>query len=386
MNKKLNLLLISLFATTLTFLYLTYHHYSLILGITPSSLCHISQTLNCDAAALSSYSEFLGIPIAVLGMSFSFVLFVITLFIRLEWLEPTAFITLTLKILLSTALAISLTLGAISVFKLGVVCPFCLLSYLLIFINTGLIFNIYKFDLSIEPILQISEHKGYLLALLMVPFLAWFTSSTILSSFGYDELLKVIPEKLAYWKQMPVQKFDLNAGLIKGDITSENTLVEFADFKCPHCKVASETIKNFSKSSPKLKIVFKPFPLDGNCNPNVSFKGDSSRCQMAGIALCSEKISQKGWAVHDYFFENQENLSQVTDIKENFKKFAETLKLNADDILKCSDSAETYALIAQLSNEGKAAHVEGTPTIYLNNQKIEGQFLPILKAAYKTLN
>ena len=107
---------------------------------------------------------------------------------------------------------------------------------------------------------------------------------------------------------------------------------------------------------------------------------------MAGLVLCAEKLAQNGWAVHDYFFENQESLAQISDIKTEFKKVAESLKLNADEIIKCSDSTETYALIAQLSNEGKAANVEGTPSIYLNKQKIEGQFLPILKAAYKTLN
>ncbi len=386
MNKKMNLLLLSLLATTLTFIYLTYHHYSLILGITPSSLCHISQTLNCDAAALSSYSEFLGIPIAVFGMCFSFVLFVVMFFVRLEWLQPTTFVTSVLKTLLFASAILSVVLGLISVFKLGVICPFCLMSYVLSFINCFFIFGMYKFNFSGLSFSALAEHKGYLLTLAMIPFLAWFTSSTVLSSFGYDELIKVIPEKLSHWKQMPVQNFDLQSGLIKGDFNSSNTLVEFADFKCPHCKVASETIKNFLKNSPKIKVIFKVFPLDGNCNPNVSFKGDSSRCQMAGLVLCAEKLAKNGWAVHDYFFENQESLAQISDVKTEFKKVAESLKMNADEIIKCSDSTETYALIAQLSNEGKAANVEGTPSIYLNKQKIEGQFLPILKAAYKTLN
>ena len=84
MNKKINALLISLVLTFATFAYLTYHHYGLIFGFAQASLCQISQTINCDSAALSSYSEFLGIPIALFGLAFSFVMFFVFLFIKLE--------------------------------------------------------------------------------------------------------------------------------------------------------------------------------------------------------------------------------------------------------------------------------------------------------------
>jgi protein-disulfide isomerase/uncharacterized membrane protein len=386
MNKKINLLLLSLFGLILTFAYLTFHHYSLILGLSQATLCHISQTLNCDAAALSSYSEFLGIPIAIFGLSFSFVMFFVILFIKLNWIETHPSVTHTIQFLFTLSAGLSIVLGAVSVLKLGVVCPFCFLSYLLLIISCVLVFKIFKFDASKVVFGEVFEHKGFLLTLVFVPFLAWFASSTIQSSFGYDELKKVIPEKIAQWKTMPVQTFDLSLGLKKGDLTSANSLIEFADFKCPHCKAAAETFKNFEKSNPKMKIIFKPFPLDGQCNPHVSFKGDGSRCQMAGLTLCADKISQNGWLVHDYFFDNQENLAQVTDMKPVFKDFAVKNNLNVDEIIKCSESSETYDLIRKMADEAKTAQVEGTPAIFMNQQKLgHGQFLQVLKEAYSTL-
>lgn len=180
---------------------------------------------------------------------------------------------------------------------------------------------------------------------------------------GVDDL-KIIPEKIALWQQMPLQTFDLELGLKKADLASSNTLIEFADFKCSHCKKAADTISNFAKTNPNIKIIFKPFPLDGNCNPHVSFKGDGSRCQMAGLALCAEKVAQHGWAIHDNFFKNQENLAQVADIKPYFIELAKTLNLNSDEIIKCSESAETYDILRKISDEAKLAKVEGTPLFF----------------------
>lgn len=387
MNKKINALLVSLALTAATFVYLTYHHYGLIFGFAQASLCQISQTINCDSAALSSYSELFGIPIALFGLAFSLVMFFVFLFIKLEWLDTEKPIQQTLQVLFSLSFLASIVLACISIFKLGVVCPFCFVSYVFSLINVILVFGIFKFDFSSVEIFQVTQYKGFVTSLLMVPFLAWFASSSIQSSFGYDELKKVIPEKIALWQMMPVQNFDLNLGLQKADLTSSHSLVEFADFKCPHCKTAAETISNFAKSNPKLKIVFKPFPLDGTCNPNVSFKGDGSRCQMAGLALCAEQLAQKGWAVHDSFFKNQEQLSQVADVRPFFTELAGTLGMNAADVIKCSESTETYDIIRKLSEEAKAAKVEGTPSIYLDNKKLEhGQFLQVLSEAYKKLN
>ncbi len=385
MNKKINYLLISLLGTLSTFAYLTYHHYSLILGLSSSSLCHISQKLNCDAAALSSYSEFLGLPISVIGLSFSAVMLLLFIFIKFGWLETTKLIEQSIKYLFLSAVVISVVLGLVSVFKLGVVCPFCLLSYLFEIVNFALvtkIFNTYGFSLPNWS--ELSGHNGYIASLLFVPFLSWFIASTIQSSFGYDQLKELIPEKIAQWQTMPVQKFDTELGLKKGDLTSNITLVEFADFKCTHCKAAAETIKNFTKGQPKIKIIFKPFPLDGNCNSNITMKGDNSRCQMAALVLCADKIAQKGWELHDYFFENQENLSQIADVKPSFKEFSDKLKLNFDEIVKCSESSEIYDGLRKMSEEAKIAEVEGTPTIYLNNKKLNyGQFLQVLKVAYE---
>jgi len=390
MNKKYThlytYLLISLFLSILVFSYLTYHHYSLVLGYSSGSLCQISSTINCDGAALSSYSEVLGIPVALLGLCFSIVMLGVVFALRKQWLELTPFIGTTLLITFAVAAFVSILLGGISLFVIKIACPFCFISYVLSFINLALAWMLFRPQLKLFSLVDYNQHYGLLGALIFIPFISWFVSTSIQEKYGLDQIRKIVPEKILQWQQMPVQTFDTSLGLIKGDLNSKNVLIEFADFKCPHCKVASQTLSKFSSTPKDLKIVFKPFPLDGNCNPHVSHKGDSSRCQMASFTLCSEKINQKGWIVHDYFFAKQEELMTVADIKPDFQTFAEKNGLSFSQIIQCADSVETYDALKKMADEANKANVQGTPTIYLNNKKLDaGQFLDVLNAAYKSL-
>jgi protein-disulfide isomerase len=135
-----------------------------------------------------------------------------------------------------------------------------------------------------------------------------------------------------------------------------------------------------------IKFIFKPFPLDGTCNPFVEHKGDGTRCKMAAWTLCAEKVSQKGWAVHTWYFDNQESLAQLSDMKNTNTELAALLGLNYDQIEQCSESVATYDEIKQSAAEAKNAKVEGTPSIYLNGKKLDyGQFPEVLRSAVNSL-
>ena len=199
--------------------------------------------------------------------------------------------------------------------------------------------------------------------------------------------VKVIPEKIALWKIAKVQSFDETKGLSKGELVNPKaTVVEFADFKCPHCKTASQTLKTFITNTQNVKLVFKPFPLDGLCNASVSQRGDGSRCQMAGLVLCAEKLYQKGWPVHDSLFENQSSLIQVSNLNEFITGISNEFNMKEDELKACSTSEETYSEIKNLAAEGAQAQISGTPAIFLNNKKLEnGQFIEVLRTAIGTL-
>ncbi|MFN3454167.1 MAG: vitamin K epoxide reductase family protein [Pseudobdellovibrio sp.] len=382
-----NLLLICFLASIGVFAYLTYHHYMVKMGLTGSSLCQINSTLNCDTAALSKYAEILTIPIAVLGLSYSIVMLSFFGFARLGWVEESETFKSITKTLTSLSALGSVVLLAISITQLKTYCPFCIAGYILSFAIVFLTYSLYsESKFSLKPSSLIAE-KGLVISLLVIPVLSWFISGSIRDNYGLGEIEKIIPEKIYHWQNGPSYSFDTQVGLVKGNMdAAAPTIVEFADFKCPHCKTASMTLKTFISGNPKVKMIYKPYPLDGVCNPHISQKGDGSRCELAGIALCSEKLFQKGWDVHYWIFDKQESLFQVSDLTDTVREIASEFSLDVDKLKQCATSAETYAEIAKSANEGDMAKITGTPTIFVNGKKLEyGQFIDVLRAAINSL-
>lgn len=385
MTNNLNKLLISYGLSIGVFGYLTFHHYMTKMGLSGDSFCKVSQTINCDTAALSQYAEIFTIPIAALGLSYSIIMFLQFLFLKLSWFEESDEYISIVKVITTFSSFYSVVLLAVSIFDLKVFCPFCVASYILSFvISYFVLFPKTPWRLSIG---SLSNEKNFIGALLFIPVLAWFISGSIKNSYGLGELDKVIPEKIALWRVSKPQIFDENRGLIKGEMNSPKaTLVEFADFKCPHCKTASQTLKTFINNTQNVKLIFKPFPLDGLCNNSVTQRGDGSRCQMAGLVLCAEKLFKKGWSVHDRLFENQQSLISVSDLNGFITEISSQFSMNGEELKACSTSEETYAEIKLIAAEGSNAQISGTPTIFLNNKRLDhGQFIEVLKTAIDSL-
>lgn len=378
MTKKAKLLLISLFLDVCVFIYLTMHHYSVKTGIGGSTICSISDKLNCDAAALSSYSEIFNIPIAVLGTAFHLVLFFFVLFASLGWAESSVYLKKSIRLQLIVSAAVSVVMAVISVVSVKVACPFCVATYVLSLINLAVGWNLVdvspkeKFNLTE----YFGEYKSHLYALITIPALGWIVSGMISNHYKLDELKKYVPEKIAIWRASTEQSFDLSLGITNKVVNPKHILIEYADFKCPHCRDASKSIGLFLGSHPDILFVFKPFPLDGTCNPAINQKGDGSRCGFAATALCSEKLATKGLEVTHWLFENQEKFYAISDVKTLFPDIQSRFGIDAKALTDCADSAEIYDTLKKSGEEGNRTGVEGTPTVYLNGKKLPWGHVP----------
>lgn len=383
MTKKTNLLILSLLITIGLFIYLTVHHYALKLGMAGNSLCSVSSKINCDVAATSSFAEIAGIPIAIMGGVFNFILLSFVAFYRLDWVNSTSYLQKTIRAMLVTSVAVSVISGAVSLFSLKVICPFCVATYVFSVINLVLGWNLVQnFSTDFHFSNYFKEYKSHLIALACVPVFSWVISGMIQSSYGLDLAKKQIPEKLAIWANGTQYSFDNNVGLSNKVENPRVTIVEFADFKCPHCKTAAQTIEVFLKGKSDILFTYKPYPLDGNCNSFISQKGDNSRCLLSAYALCAEKIAQKGWDMHHWIFERQEKLFKITDAKSLLPEIENDLGLDKTQMSDCSESAEIFDAIQKSAQEGSLANIDGTPTIFMNGKKLPwGQVLEVLKQA-----
>lgn len=389
MTKKQNLLIISLLVTIGLFVYLTVHHYATKLGLAGDSICSISATINCDAAAQSSYSELWGMPVSILGGMLHLILLGFVLAAKLDWMENSVYLKVSTRALLVLAALASVIMAIISFAVIKVICPFCTATYVFSIINLLLGWN--AFEVSARPRFEIAQYFGnyrsHLISFALIPVFAWVASTMVQDNYGLNELKKIVPEKISQWRNAPAQDIDYATG-ISNKGTSSAIIVEYADFKCPHCRDAAKTMSAFLKANPTAHIILKPYPLDGVCNFEEKMpKGDGSRCVLAGYALCAEKISQKGWDVQEWLFARQDEFISKTDVSSYLADFSKEFGLDPAAIGACASSAETYELLKKMTAEGSRAQVQGTPTVYLNKKKLPyGNILEVLKTAFKEAN
>ena len=81
----------------------------------------------------------------------------------------------------------------------------------------------------------------------------------------------------------------------KGASGATLEVIEFADFKCPHCKQQAVALrKMFRKWSDRIRFQFVPFPLR-----------DHPESVAAAEALLAAHEQGKYWEMHDQLFEQQ---------------------------------------------------------------------------------
>lgn len=148
------------------------------------------------------------------------------------------------------------------------------------------------------------------------------------------------------------------------------TIVEFADYGCPHCKHAAESLKKVvEKHKNNVRLVYMDFPLNSSGVSN----------QISYGAVCADE-QKKFWDYHYMAFENQGSLS-----KESPLEFAKKLKLDLKKFETCLGSAGPKEKVEFSRNEGERIGVGGTPSIYINGRKQFGYDQETLEAELKKL-
>lgn len=383
-------LLFTLIASGIHF-YLARQHYGLRYGFAENSLCNINAVMNCDAVATSAYSQFLGVPMALWGLITNGIL---AFFLLITWLGWTDDEKSTGRLALwisSGVAAASVVMAIISFSLMSVYCLFCISAYVLSFLGVFLTWKGMK-SLDSKPyadfVPTLFQHKWLIGALIAIPVLSFGGHILVEKNIGVRDMDRYAAEFINQWKVAPEQKFDLEKGLILNPNNSapKMTIVEFADFLCPHCKHAYPALHAFAQSHPDVKFVFKFFPLNSGCNPNPgdAVQTPGVRCQMAFVTYCEEKSRKQGWEAHHYFFDHQEDFSDQTPNESVLKSYCEARGADCSALTACTQSAETMDAIRSMAAEGTAAQISGTPTVFVNGRILrQAQLLPVLEKAYR---
>ncbi len=374
------LAVLSLLIATGVHLYLTLHHFDLKFGASEGdSICNINQKFDCDSVNMSVYSEVLDIPIALWGAITN-----LALLLLVVWAKLVSFKNPYLNRLcnwMSSAIAtVSVVMILISLTQLNMLCLFCIITYVTSFMAwIGIRLGVPQrmgHGSTASYLVQGGDQGGrpYLYFLAAIPVMVLLFNGMLSSRFGND-LKLVVHDSVAQWQQSTVHQFDTTTGLALKDSSKQYkmTIVEFADFKCPHCRSAAPSLNAFAKSRADVQLIFMNFPLDGSCNPAITSPG--ATCGLAKSVYCANQQG-RGWEAHKWLFDHQTTSGNVDDL-------ISQLQLDGAILKSCLESSATHDVILKQATQGKDAGVKGTPAVYVNGRQLmRGQLIPILEAAY----
>jgi protein-disulfide isomerase len=130
------------------------------------------------------------------------------------------------------------------------------------------------------------------------------------------------------------------------------TIVEYGDFECPYCGRLHPILDELLEKNSDVRLVFRHFPLR-TIHPRAF-----------PAALVAEAAAREGrfWEMHDTLYDNQRFLTD-TDLA----RYADEL-----DVEPWPDISEQAAPVTRDEESGRASGVRGTPTLFLNGVRYQG--------------
>jgi protein-disulfide isomerase len=145
---------------------------------------------------------------------------------------------------------------------------------------------------------------------------------------------------------------------VRGSPDAKLTVIQFAEFQCPYCGRAKDTVAKVLKNyDGKVNMVFRDFPL-----------GFHDRAIPAAIAANCAGAQSKYWEMWDAMMSNQRALTD-TDL-EGYAKTAGVP--NLDTWHQCLRDPAQMEEVRKDMNDGETAGVTGTPAFFINGVMISG--------------
>jgi predicted DsbA family dithiol-disulfide isomerase len=153
-----------------------------------------------------------------------------------------------------------------------------------------------------------------------------------------------------------VKSIDVGDSPSKGSSSAPVTIVEWADFECPHCRHAAPVLEKAVENHPgKVRLVYKFYPLQAHVH------GES-----AARAAVAAMRQGKFWEMHHALFEHQEAM-EPRDIE----KYAKDIGVDFAKWKADWESEATADRVNRDRKQGDAVKVSGTPTVYINGREYD---------------
>lgn len=164
-------------------------------------------------------------------------------------------------------------------------------------------------------------------------------------------------------KVPPLTTLDTTGRPATGPADARVHIVEFADFECPHCRIAFQTLEEVLAERKDVRLTFLHFPLDQACNPMIDRPFHARACELAVIGECAHRQGHFYDAAGPIFAAapTAELLAQLAD------KGLDKGKLEA-----CIADGGALEQVKKDIQAGIAAKITGTPAVFLNGALVGG--------------
>jgi uncharacterized membrane protein/2-hydroxychromene-2-carboxylate isomerase len=320
------------------------------------ALCAVNEQFNCETVAVSSYSVFAGLPVALWGLGGYLFMGGLCLWgIMRRKQSPTSWPFGFLFWLSLVSVLVSAVLFIISHQEIHSLCLLCVATYIINFLLLGLaILELRR--LGVGPFKTLGmdtkaiSAKGLAFTLYLASFIAvlgvmWVT----------------IP---AYWE---VNITTGPGGLLVGK-TAEGfdwigarkpvlEITEFSDYQCPHCSRGHHSVRSLVSQHPdQIRLVHRNYPLKSH---RFSFA-------YAVMAHCAGQ-QKRFWEANDYLYKNGRRRNPVTP-----EELAEAIGIDAKALRACMISEDAKSAVLKDITAGHDLKLRGTPTYVIGDQTYPG--------------
>ena len=347
---------------------LVYYNANFVVDSQPS-ICAISEGMDCDGVAKTSYSQFLGVPLSLWGVLLYLFFLFMTYVDKIQNVKGFGILKVfknPLSYMFFVGLfsfIVSMSLGAISVLKINSICIFCFMTY---FVNLLIAITSKSKDFTVVQAVKncfidfIDAIKVKRNAFLF--FLVCLFASVVLSYTTISNILTPQLSKQQYLKSITNYNDLFVDGNSLGPKDAELVINEFVDFNCGGCFFAHVYVHSIINEFSNVKVVQNNLPLEKTCNHNMVHDGHKTSCLKTQYALAAKK-QNKYWQMADLLF--------VTS-PESEKEIIEEARLLDFDVKKLKQDANSEEIKEEIKKSilvADSKEVSATPTLFIGLKK-----------------
>ncbi len=145
------------------------------------------------------------------------------------------------------------------------------------------------------------------------------------------------------------------ASPVSGNLKGEITLVEFYDYRCGYCKKAAPAVTELQKVDPRVRVVYKDFPILGEPS------------ELAAKAALASQAQGKHQAFHEALLASHADMT-----KDSILEIAVKVGLNAKRLEADMANPKWQTAIDKNRALARELGISGTPGFIVGNELVPG--------------